>query len=102
MTAQSSALASPGAAFRAAVAAEQPLQVVGAITAYAAKMAQATGFKAVYLSGGGVAANSLGIPDLGISTMEDVLIDARRITDACSLPLLVDIDTGWGGAFNIA
>ncbi len=91
-----------GAAFRAAVAQEQPLQVVGAITAYAAKMAQATGFKAVYLSGGGVAANSLGIPDLGISTMEDVLIDARRITDACSLPLLVDIDTGWGGAFNIA
>ncbi len=91
-----------GAAFRAAVANEQPLQVVGAITAYAAKMAEATGFKAVYLSGGGVAANSLGIPDLGISTMEDVLIDARRITDACPLPLLVDIDTGWGGAFNIA
>ncbi|HET7369947.1 MAG TPA: methylisocitrate lyase [Gammaproteobacteria bacterium] len=91
-----------GAAFRAAVAQEQPLQVVGAITAYAAKMAQATGFKAVYLSGGGVAANSLGIPDLGISTMEDVLIDARRITDASSLPLMVDIDTGWGGAFNIA
>src|SRR5690348_545786 len=85
-----------GAAFRAAVANEQPLQVVGAITAYAAKLAQATGFKAVYLSGGGVAANSLGIPDLGISTMEDVLIDARRITDACTLPLLVDIDTGWG------
>jgi len=91
-----------GAAFRAAVAEEQPLQVVGAITAYAAKMAQATGFKALYLSGGGVAANSLGMPDLGISTMEDVLIDARRITDASSLPLLVDIDTGWGGAFNIA
>lgn len=102
MTAQPSAVGSAGAAFRAAVAQEQPLQVVGAITAYAAKMAQATGFKAVYLSGGGVAANSLGIPDLGISTMEDVLIDARRITDACSLPLLVDIDTGWGGAFNIA
>ena len=91
-----------GAAFRSAVAAEQPLQVVGAITAYAAKMAQASGFKALYLSGGGVAANSLGMPDLGISTMEDVLIDARRITDACSVPLLVDIDTGWGGAFNIA
>jgi methylisocitrate lyase len=91
-----------GAAFRAAVAAEQPLQVVGAITAYAAKMAQASGFRALYLSGGGVAANSLGMPDLGISTMEDVLIDARRITDACSIPLLVDIDTGWGGAFNIA
>ena len=78
------------------------LSVVGAITAYAAKMAQAVGFKAVYLSGGGVAANSLGIPDLGISTMEDVLIDANRITNATDLPLLVDIDTGWGGAFNIA
>jgi len=94
--------ASPGARFRQAVAEEQPLQVVGAITAYAAKMAEAVGFKAVYLSGGGVAANSLGIPDLGISTMEDVLTDARRITDASTLPLLVDIDTGWGGAFNIA
>jgi methylisocitrate lyase len=94
--------ASAGAAFRQAVAESQPLQVVGAITAYAAKMAEATGFKAVYLSGGGVAANSLGVPDLGISSMEDVLIDTRRITDACSLPLLVDIDTGWGGAFNIA
>ncbi|MGN6086975.1 methylisocitrate lyase, partial [Trinickia sp.] len=73
-----------------------------AITAYAARMAQATGFRALYLSGGGVAANSLGIPDLGISTMEDVLIDIRRITDASDLPLLVDADTGWGGAFNIA
>ncbi len=92
---------SAGAKFRAAVAEGQPLQVVGAITAYAAKMAEAVGFKAVYLSGGGVAANSLGIPDLGISTMDDVLIDARRITDATGLPLLVDIDTGWGGAFNI-
>ncbi|WP_035940012.1 isocitrate lyase/phosphoenolpyruvate mutase family protein, partial [Caballeronia glathei] len=91
--------ASAGARFRAAVANEAPLQVVGAITAYAAKMAEAVGFKAVYLSGGGVAANSLGIPDLGISTMDDVLIDARRITDATNLPLLVDIDTGWGGAF---
>jgi methylisocitrate lyase len=93
---------SAGAAFRQAVAEGQPLQVVGAITAYAAKMAEAVGFKAVYLSGGGVAANSLGIPDLGISTMDDVLIDARRITDATPLPLVVDIDTGWGGAFNIA
>ncbi|MCP3727586.1 methylisocitrate lyase [Paraburkholderia sp. CNPSo 3272] len=93
---------SAGAKFRAAVAAEQPLQVVGAITAYAAKLAQATGFKAVYLSGGGVAANSLGVPDLGISSMDDVLIDARRITDAVDIPLMVDIDTGWGGAFNIA
>ena len=92
---------SAGAAFRQAVAEGQPLQVVGAITAYAAKMAEAVGFKAVYLSGGGVAANSLGIPDLGISTMDDVLTDARRITDATNLPLLVDIDTGWGGAFNI-
>jgi methylisocitrate lyase len=93
---------SPGANFRAAVAAEKPLQVVGAINAYTARMAEASGFKALYISGGGVAANSLGMPDLGISTMEDVLIDARRITDVTSLPLLVDIDTGWGGAFNIA
>jgi methylisocitrate lyase len=93
---------SAGAKFRTAVAEGQPLQVVGAITAYAAKMAEAVGFKALYLSGGGVAANSLGMPDLGISTMDDVLIDARRITDATGLPLLVDIDTGWGGAFNIA
>jgi methylisocitrate lyase len=93
---------SPGAKFRAAVAAEQPLQVVGAITAYAALMAKRTGFKALYLSGGGVAANSLGMPDLGISTMEDVLTDIRRVTDVCDLPLLVDVDTGWGGAFNIA
>ncbi len=98
----SKSLASAGAKFRVAVAAEQPLQVVGAITAYAAKLAEQTGFKAVYLSGGGVAANSLGVPDLGISTMDDVLIDARRITDAVEIPLMVDIDTGWGGAFNIA
>ena len=93
---------SAGQRFRAAVAEEKPLQVAGAINAYTARMAEATGFRALYLSGGGVAANSLGIPDLGISTMEDVLIDVRRITDATSLPLLVDIDTGWGGAFNIA
>ena len=93
---------SPGSRFRAAIEAEKPLQVAGAITAYAARMAEATGFRALYLSGGGVAANSLGVPDLGISTMEDVLIDIRRITDASALPLLVDIDTGWGGAFNIA
>ena len=93
---------SPGALFRAAVAAERPLQVVGAINAFTARMAAACGFKALYLSGGGVAANSLGVPDLGISTMDDVLIDIRRITDACALPLLVDADTGWGGAFNIA
>jgi len=93
---------SPGARFRAALAAEAPLQVVGAINAFTARMAAACGFKALYLSGGGVAANSLGVPDLGISTMDDVLIDIRRITDACALPLLVDADTGWGGAFNIA
>ena len=91
-----------GARFRAALAAEKPLQVVGAINAYAARLAEATGFRAIYLSGGGVAANSLGIPDLGITTMEDVLTDVLRITDATALPLLVDIDTGWGGAFNIA
>lgn len=95
-------LISAGAKFRAAVRGRAALQVVGAITAYAAKMAEAVGFKAVYLSGGGVAANSLGIPDLGISTMDDVLVDANRITNATNLPLLVDIDTGWGGAFNIA
>ena len=95
-------LASPGARFRAAVKEESPLQVVGAITAYAARMAEATGYKALYISGGGVAANSLGMPDLGISTMEDVLTDLRRMTDVTTLPVLVDIDTGWGGAFNIA
>lgn len=91
-----------GTRLRAAVAAERPLQMVGAINAYTARMAQACGFKALYLSGGGVAANSLGLPDLGISTLDDVLTDVRRITDACALPLLVDADTGWGGAFNIA
>ena len=93
---------SAGAKFRQALVDEKPLSVIGAINAYTARMAEATGFKALYLSGGGVAANSLGMPDLGISTMEDVLTDARRITDVTSLPLLVDIDVGWGGAFNIA
>jgi methylisocitrate lyase len=93
---------SAGARLREAVRDEHPLQVVGAINAYTARMAQASGFKALYLSGGGVAANSLGIPDLGISSLDDVLTDIRRITDASSLPLLVDADTGWGGAFNIA
>ena len=93
---------SAGAIFRQAVKDESPLQVMGAITAYAGLMAKRTGYKALYLSGGGVAANSLGMPDLGISSMEDVLIDARRIVDATGMPLLVDIDTGWGGAFNIA
>ena len=92
---------SAGAQFRAALATESPLQVMGAITAYAGLMARRTGYRALYLSGGGVAANSLGVPDLGISTMEDVLTDARRIVDATGMPLLVDIDTGWGGAFNI-
>ena len=93
---------SAGTRFRAAIAAEKPLQIIGAINAYHAMLATQTGFKALYLSGGGVAAASLGLPDLGISTLEDVLIDVRRITDAVDTPLLVDIDTGWGGAFNIA
>ena len=93
---------SAGARFRAAIAVEKPLQIIGAINAYHAMLATQTGFKALYLSGGGVAAGSLGLPDLGISSLEDVLIDVRRITDAVDTPLLVDIDTGWGGAFNIA
>ena len=93
---------SAGQKFRDAVANEKPLQVIGAINAYTARMAEATGYKALYLSGGGVAANSLGMPDLGISTLEDVLTDVTRITEVTSLPLLVDIDTGWGSAFNIA
>src|SRR3977135_3363564 len=97
-----SAPVSAGARLRAAIEAEKPLQVVGAINAYAARMAEATWFRALYLSGGGFAPNSLGMPDLGISTMDDVLIDIRRITEASTLPLLVDADTGWGGAFNIA
>jgi len=99
---QPAAATTPGARFRQAVAEEHPLQVIGAINAYTARMAEATGFRALYLSGGGLAANSLGMPDLGISTMEDVLTDLRRITDVTTLPVLVDIDTGWGGAFNIA
>jgi len=93
---------SAGAKFRAAVQAEKPLQVIGAINAYHARLAQRTGYKAIYLSGGGVAAGSLGLPDLGISGLDDVLVDVRRITDVCDLPLLVDVDTGFGGAFNIA
>ena len=95
-------ISSAGARFRAAVAAEIPLQVVGAINAYHAKLAEHTGYKALYISGGGVAAGSLGLPDLGISTLDDALTDVRRITDATHLPVLVDIDTGFGGAFNIA
>lgn len=97
-----SQLHSAGARFRAALAAEKPLQIIGAINAYHARLATQTGYKAIYLSGGGVAAGSLGLPDLGISTLEDVLIDVRRITDNVDTPLLVDIDTGFGGAFNIA
>jgi len=93
---------SQGARFRAAVQGEKPLQVVGAINAYAARLAEHAGFRALYVSGGGVAASSLGVPDLGISSMDDVLTDVRRITDITDLPVLVDIDTGWGSAFNIA
>src|SRR4029453_7068432 len=93
---------SAGARFRAAVKDERPLQVVGCIYAYAARMAERVGFKAIYLSGGGVAAGSLGVPDLGITTLDDVLTDVRRITGVTELPLLVDADTGFGGAFNIA
>lgn len=92
----------PGAILRAALAVERPLQVVGAINAYHARMAEREGYRAIYLSGGGVAAGSLGVPDLGISTLDDVATDVRRITDVCGLPLLVDADTGFGGAFNIA
>jgi methylisocitrate lyase len=95
------AIESAGARFRAAVKDEKPLQVVGAINAYHARLAERSGYRAIYLSGGGVAAGSLGQPDLGISTLDDVLTDIRRITDVCSLPLLVDVDTGFGGAFNI-
>ena len=93
---------SQGKKFRDAVKTEKPLQVIGAINAYHARLAEQTGYKAIYLSGSGVAAGSLGIPDLGISSLDDVLTDVRRITDVCSLPLLVDVDTGFGGAFNIA
>ncbi|MCV9917611.1 MULTISPECIES: methylisocitrate lyase [Pseudomonas] len=93
----------PGQRFRDAVAAEHPLQVVGAINANHALLAKRAGFKAIYLSGGGVAAGSLGLPDLGISGLDDVLTDVRRITDVCDVPLLVDVDTGFGAsAFNVA
>jgi methylisocitrate lyase len=95
-------MTSPGTRFRQALAAEKPLQVIGAILAYHALLAKRTGYKAIYLSGGGVAAGSLGLPDLGISNLDDVLIDVRRITDVCDLPLLVDADTGFGAsAFNV-
>lgn len=93
---------SPGTRLRGALTLEKPLQVVGVINAYAARLAERSGFRALYLSGGGVSAASLGVPDLGIITLDDILIDARRITDTSALPLLVDIDTGFGSAFNIA
>ncbi|MFO1322108.1 MAG: methylisocitrate lyase [Burkholderiales bacterium] len=93
----------PGARFRQALAEERPLQIVGTINAYHARLAQRSGYRAIYLSGGGVAAGSLGLPDLGISNLDDVLTDIRRITDVCDLPLMVDVDTGFGAsAFNIA
>lgn len=92
----------PGGRFRQAIGEEHPLQIVGVINAYAAMLAERAGFRSIYLSGSGVAAASYGLPDLGITSMDDVLEDARRITNASDLPLLVDIDTGWGGAFNIA
>ncbi len=96
-------MSTPGTAFRAALAAETPLQVMGTINANHALLAQRAGFKAIYLSGGGVAAGSLGLPDLGINNLDDVLVDVRRITDVCPVPLMVDIDTGFGpSAFNIA
>ena len=93
---------SPGQIFRELVKNKMPLQCVGAINAYHARMAEAVGFKSLYISGGGVAAGSCGIPDLGITTLEDVLTDLRRITDVTEAPVMVDIDVGWGGAFNIA
>ena len=94
--------ATAGERFRAALASEQPLQIIGAINAHHALLAKRAGFKAIYLSGGGVAAGSLGLPDLGINTLDDVLTDVRRITDVCDTPLIVDIDTGFGpSAFNI-
>ena len=94
---------SPGSAFRNAVSEEKPLQVIGTICAYHALLAKRSGYRAIYLSGGGVAAGSLGVPDLGISNLDDVLTDVRRITDVCDLPLLVDVDTGFGSsAFNVA
>ena len=94
---------SPGERFREAVAQEKPLQIIGTICAYHAVMAKRVGYRAIYLSGAGVAAGSLGMPDLGISNLDDVLTDIRRITDVCDLPLLVDVDTGFGAsAFNVA
>ena len=93
---------SAGGRFLEALAAESPLQIPGTINAYSALMAEKSGYKAIYLSGGGVANASYGLPDLGMTSLNDVLVDVSRITSATDLPLLVDIDTGWGGAFNIA
>jgi methylisocitrate lyase len=98
----SSKITSPGARFRQALSDNKPLQIVGAVNAYCAMMAQQAGHQAIYLSGAGVANASYGLPDLGMTSLNDVLIDVNRITSASDLPLLVDIDTGWGGAFNIA
>ena len=97
-SAASSRPGSAGARLRAALAVEKPLQLVGTINAYHARLAERVGYRAIYLSGGGVAAGSLGLPDLGISGLDDVLTDVRRITDACTLPLLVDVDTGFGAS----
>ena len=91
-----------GKKLREAISANSPLQIVGTINAYTALLAEKSGHKAIYLSGGGVAASSLGVPDLGITSLQDVLVDVERITNSTDLPLLVDIDTGWGGAFNIS
>ena len=93
---------SAGKKLREAIANNSPLQIVGTINAYTALLAEKSGHKAIYLSGGGVAASSLGVPDLGITSLQDVLVDVERITNSTDLPLLVDIDTGWGGAFNIS
>ena len=93
---------SQGKKLKAALSNNSPLKIVGTINAYTALLAEKEGHKAIYLSGGGVAASSLGVPDLGISSLQDVLVDVERITNATSLPLLVDADTGWGGAFNIS
>ncbi|AWL10669.1 Methylisocitrate lyase [Saliniradius amylolyticus] len=95
-------MTSPGKKFRQALADNHPLQIVGTINAYSAIMAKKIGHQAIYLSGGGVANASYGLPDLGMTSLNDVIADVQRITSACDLPLLVDIDTGWGGAFNIA
>ena len=97
-----SKLQTPGARFKSALNKENPLQIVGTINAYHARLADAVGYQALYISGGGVAAGSCGIPDLGITSLEDVLIDLERITNVTDKPVMVDIDTGWGGAFNIA